>query len=276
MNSRATRVISCPLFDMSSGKRGAAGLYDSPRLAAGYAHFRPPVHPHVIRMAAERLGITKRLARALDVGCGAGRSADALGELAESVVGIEPVHTMLAYGRTVAPCASFVVGQAEALPFPSCRFDLITAAGSLNYVELERFFAEAARVLAPVGKLIIYDFSVGRRFGEGDALDEWFAAFERRYPFPPDHDIDARSLDYGRSGLRLCEWQVFEVSLSYSHESYVEYVLTEANVEQAIRQGSSEVEIRDWCRRTLEGVFGGTRRDVLFGGYVAYICREAI
>jgi predicted TPR repeat methyltransferase len=36
--------------------------------------------------------------------------------------------------------------------------DLIAAAGSLNYVALDRFFPEAARILAPNGLLLAYDF----------------------------------------------------------------------------------------------------------------------
>jgi SAM-dependent methyltransferase len=249
-------------------------FYNSARLAAGYAYSRPPVHPHVIRMVAEHLHITKPLRSALDVGCGAGRSTDALGELAEFVVGLEPVPTMLAHIHAVAPRAFFAVGRAEELPFRSRAFDLITAAGSLNYVDLTRFFPEAARVLAPTGRLIIYDFSAGRRFRASDALDEWFASFERRYPFPPDYELDVRVLDYGRSGLRPIACHEFEVALSFTAGSYVQYILSEANVEFAIVHGVPEGEIRDWCSSTIERVFGGSPHDVLFGGYIAYVCRE--
>ena len=51
--------------------------------------------------------------------------------------------------------------------------DLMTAAGSLNYVDLEKFFAEASRVLTPEGKLVVYDVS--------PAANEWFDAFMSRY-----------------------------------------------------------------------------------------------
>jgi ubiquinone/menaquinone biosynthesis C-methylase UbiE len=43
---------------------------------------------------------------------------------------------MLTHRRTVAPDAGFVVGQAERLPFATSSFDLVTAAGSLNYTDL--------------------------------------------------------------------------------------------------------------------------------------------
>ena len=248
-------------------------IYDSPRMAAGYAHSRPMLHPHVMRMVAEQLHITQPLKRALDVGCGAGRSTEALGQLAEPAVGLEPVRTMLTHSRAVAPHAFFVVGRAEELPFENHAFDLITAAGSLNYLDLGRFLPDAARVLAPAGRLVIYDFSVGRRFSGSDGLDEWFAAFESRYPFPPDYELDVRALDYGRYGLRRIAYQEFEVALTFSPESYLQYILTEANVELAIMGSVPEEGIRDWCNRTIEEVFGGSSHDVLFGGYIACVCR---
>ena len=110
----------------------AESIYDSPRLAAGYAYDRPPAHRRIIQRVRELLQITGRRTRALDVGCGAGLSTAALEPLAETMVGLEPVRTMLTHSRAVAPHALFLVGQAERLPSSAGAFDLITAAGSLN------------------------------------------------------------------------------------------------------------------------------------------------
>jgi len=155
-------------------------IYDSPRLAAGYAYGRPPVHRHIIHSVREFLHIAGKLQGALDVGCGAGLSTTALKRLSETVVGLEPVRTMLTHCRSAAPNALFLVGRAETLPFEAEVFDLITAAGSLNYVDLDLFFPDAARVLTPSGILIIYDFSGARRMTGDQRLHEWFAMFESR------------------------------------------------------------------------------------------------
>src|ERR1700744_6589981 len=119
-------------------------VYDSERLAAGSAFDRPPVHEQVLHSAR----LTGQQAWALDVGCGAGLSTAALAPLAQRVTGVEPVPAMLAHRRTVAPTAQFVIGRAERLPFTDGSFDLVTAAGSLNYTELAAARAERARVLA--------------------------------------------------------------------------------------------------------------------------------
>jgi SAM-dependent methyltransferase len=246
-------------------------MYDSPRLAAGYAYGRPPVHRSIIQKIETYLGITARIGRALDVGCGAGLSTAALEPLAETVVGLEPVAAMLAHRRVVAPHALFLVGQGESLPFPGRTFDLVTAAGSINYTDRSLFLPEAARVLAPGGVLAIYDFSAGRRLRDCDVLDEWYDTFERRYPSPAGYHLDPRELAYAASGLRLEAYEEMEVAVGMTFSSYLQYAMTETNVELAILRGTPEVEIGGWCRRTLEAIFGDTPREVLFDAYVACV-----
>ena len=248
-------------------------IYDSPRLAAKYAHDRPPVHQHIIHAVGAHLRLTAPVARALDIGCGAGLSTAALAPLAESVVGLEPVRAMLAHRQVVAPQARFLVGRAERLPFPAGTFDLMTAAGSLNYADLGLFLPEAARVLAPDGVLVIYDFAAGRRLRGSTHLEEWFATFERTYPSPPDYDLDVRRVPYGEAGLHLDACRDLEVAVPMGLDAYLAYALGETNVEAAIVRGVPEAEIRGWCHRTLSPVFGAVSRDVLFDCYVAYVGR---
>jgi SAM-dependent methyltransferase len=251
----------------------AGDVYESARMAAGYAFNRPPVHPRIIERIREGLRIASPVARALDIGCGAGRSTSALEPVARHVVGLEPVRGMLAHWHEVAPHASFVVGRAEQLPFAARSFDIVTAAGALNYVDLEVFLADLARVLSAGGVMIIYDFSAGRRLrGSGD-LDAWYAEFERRYPPKPGYDMDVRTLAYEGTGLRLDAMETFEVAVPMTIGEYVSYAMSETGVELAVARGVPEAEIRDWCEATLAGVLGDEPRDVLFDAYVAYVRR---
>lgn len=128
-------------------------VYDSDRFAAAYAFDRPPLHSLILQRFSHPL-----VDRALDIGCGAGLSTDALAGRAQTIVGLEPVRRMLRHASQVAPGAHFVVGSADALPFASAAFDLITAAGSLNYADPSLFVPELARVLRPDGTLVVYDF----------------------------------------------------------------------------------------------------------------------
>jgi SAM-dependent methyltransferase len=251
----------------------AGNVYESARMAAGYAFSRPPVHPHIVERIRRDLGIERPEARALDIGCGAGRSTSALDPIARHVVGLEPVRGMLAHWREVAPRASFVVARAERLPFAAGSFDTVTAAGALNYVDLDLFLPDLARVLAKRGVMVVYDFSAARRLRASDALDAWYAEFERRYPPKPGYDMDVRTLGYRAAGLRLEAFTPFEVAVPMTLGPYVAYAMSETGVELAVARGVPETEVGAWCETALAGVLGDEPRDVLFDAYVAYVRR---
>lgn len=209
--------------------------------------------------------------RALDVGCGAGVSTAALAPLAEHVIGLEPVPAMLVHRRSVAPSARFVVGAAEGLPFAAASFDLVAAAGSLNYADLPSALAEVARVLTPDGLFLLYDFSKGRSSLTGDALATWFTSFEQRFPSPPGwRPLPVQELPLAGTGLRLLDHTDVEIPIPMTLVAYLRYVLGEVSVDNAIARGDHSTEqARDWCRRTLTEVFLSGEVTVLFRGYLA-------
>jgi SAM-dependent methyltransferase len=152
--------------------------------------------------------------------------------------------------------------------------DVITAAGSLNFVDdLWSVFQELARVLAPGGVLVVYDFSHGRSFRDSGRLDEWCDEFYRRWPTPPGSAIELNPeiLAAMKTGFRLQGRDDFQTGLMLEPGFYVDYVMTETNVSDAVRRGTDEAEIRSWCARTLAPVFGGAAREVLFRGYITYM-----
>ncbi len=106
--------------------------------------------------------------RALDVAGGTGDIALRIAERSPSaeitVIDISPA--MLAIGRKRADQRRlgthirFVEGNAEALPLPSGRFDAVTIAfGIRNVPRIDVALAEAYRVLAPGGRLLVLEFS---------------------------------------------------------------------------------------------------------------------
>jgi SAM-dependent methyltransferase len=250
-----------------------ADLFGSPQMAAGYATWRPPVHPKIVDRIRDHLGLTEPVNRALDVGCGAGLSTKPLQQIARQCLGLEPVAAMTPWAVKTAPEAAFLVGRAEDLPLQSRSVDIITAAGSLNYTDLDRFFPEASRVLVKGGVLVVYDFSAGRRFRNSPALDTWYGEFLNRYPSPSNsgQPISPDSLASRRDQIRLTSHELFEVGLSLSPGFYLNYVLTETNVADAVQSGVILEEVKTWCARTLAPVFNGEDREVLFRGYIAYM-----
>ena len=240
-------------------------------MAEGYATRRPPLHRLIMERVKTRLLFPGKVAWALDVGCGAGLSTGALDGIAERSVGIEPVASMLRWTSSIAPESDFVAARAEAIPVRAHSVDVITAAGSLNYTDLALFFQEAARVLAPGGVMVVYDFSAGRTFRDSGALDQWFSSFVARYPLPPFEavELDPERLAAMDHGFHMRVYDHFEIGLTLTPAFYLEYIMTETNVAFALRNGVSEAEIRSWCSGTLGPVWGEQPKEVLFRGYFA-------
>jgi SAM-dependent methyltransferase len=259
--------------DQGRQNRPSAGIYESERLAEAYAFARPPVHQAIVAASVRRLAGPVTVGRMLDIGCGAGLSTAAVAPLARTTVGLEPALAMLRHRRRVAPGAHFVAARAERLPFAGAAFDVLTAAGALNYVDPAAFYPEVDRVLRPGGRLLVYDFSEGRRARGHERLAAWFAEFEHRYPPPPGYALDIERFDFSVFGFRLEVYEALEVMLPMTLATYVPYVLSEAGVETAVAGGTNEAEVRAWCESTLAGVFEDHALDVLFDAYVAAIGR---
>jgi len=245
--------------------------FGSGEMASGYATARPAVHPRVVEQVVAQLGRREPFSRALDVGCGAGLSTRALGPFARQCIGVDPAEAMVKWASATTLSAQFAVGAAEAIPLCGGSVDLVTAAGSLNYANLDLFFPEASRVLMPGGVLVIYDFSPGRHFRNATGLDEWFSNFIARYPPPRD---EARTLDPAiladlHSGFRMNSHRYFEIGLTLTPDFYLDYMMTETNVAAAVNSGVPRPEIRSWCAETLAPIWRGVDREVLFHGYFA-------
>jgi len=109
----------------------------------------------------------------LDVGCGTGTLAIAarprVGPAGE-VFGIDAAPEMVAGARRKALRAgvdvAFEAAQAQALPFPDARFDLVTATLMLHHLPRAArslFVREVRRVLKPGGRLLVIDFATSSK-----------------------------------------------------------------------------------------------------------------
>lgn len=240
-------------------------------MAAGYAAARPPVHPQVITQLRGWLG-GRHHEVALDLGCGAGLSTRPLRALASTCVGFDPAEAMVRTARRLRPDLSFVVAGAETMPFATGSVALVAAAGSLNYTrDLASVWPEVRRVLSADGCLAVYDFSPARSFADGADLDAWFDAFTRRHPYPASQAIPLSPaiLAERASGFTVDRGEDFAIPITVTPEFFVDYMLTETNVQDAVRRGTALDAIRDWCATTVPVAFGGRERPVLFRGYLA-------
>lgn len=96
----------------------------------------------------------------LDVACGTGDMAVSLVERGCTVTGVDISEEMLAIARQKAPIVTFMIADAEHLPFPDASFDAVTCAfGVRNFVHLEQGLHEMLRVLKPGGRMVILELA---------------------------------------------------------------------------------------------------------------------
>ncbi len=99
---------------------------------------------------------------AVDVGCGDGGMTRHLAAMGARAVGVEVDDRQLVRARAVTPAAgeSYRVGRAEALPFADGEVGALLYFNSLHHVPeaaMALALAEAARVLAPKGLLVVVE-----------------------------------------------------------------------------------------------------------------------
>ena len=89
----------------------------------------------------------------LELGAGTGKLTETLVELGHDVHACEPDEEMLAVLRKKLPDIRSSASAAEQIPAPDASFDVVVAAQSLHWFDLDRALPEINRVLKPCGRI---------------------------------------------------------------------------------------------------------------------------
>lgn len=184
----------------------SAGAYE------GRATVQRRVRERVLSLVDEA---APRARRALDVGAGTGAL---LARLAADRPGLRAAAVDLAPGmcaavRAAAPGALVTAADAEALPFRAGAFDLFVSTSTFQWLpRLEPAFAEARRVLAPGGALVV------ALFGERTLVElreAWCAAApagapDRTHAFATAAEVTAALDEAGLAGATVFEEELVE------------------------------------------------------------------
>jgi SAM-dependent methyltransferase len=166
--------------------------------AARYAGIRPDYPPDLIEFL---VGLVTRHQLAWDCATGSGQAAAPLAEHFARVVATDASENQIAHAR-VHPRVEYWVATAEASGLADASVDLITVAQALHWLDRDRFYAEARRVMAPGGVIAVWSYgdpsidddpridAVLQRFNHGTLGKYWPAGRGEvgdgylRYPFP--------------------------------------------------------------------------------------------
>ena len=127
---------------------------------------------------------------ALDIGCGSGKSTDALIGLGYRVAGVDfsPEAVAVCEGR-FGDSAEFLVGSVLSLPFPDGSFDYACCVHVLEHIpdeDMPTAVSEIRRILRPGGYLFVRDFAPGdlrSASREGSEIDYFHRTPEDLLPF---------------------------------------------------------------------------------------------
>lgn len=178
----------------------------------------------------------------LDVATAAGHTALALAPGAAHVTGVDLTAEMLVEARRQAALkgignVTFSVADAEHLPFPDDRFDVVTCRiAAHHFPNVAAFCREAARVLRPGGLLLVVD-NVAL---EDDELDSFINTVEK-----------LRDPSHFRA-FRLSEWQGYVEAAGLGYTVAHQFI-TAVEREAWLTRMNPAPSVADDVRRRLAG-----------------------
>ncbi len=168
----------------------------------------------------------------LDVGCGTGQSSLALTEWSEHVMAIDSAEAMI-------DCAvknqkiSYLLADAENLPFSEAEFDLVFVASSLHWFEKRKFLNQVQKVLKSGGKFLVYDSYICEGLSE-----DFSKAYSARFP-RPFQDVKYSQAELEFFNLNFIKLHSYKFETQMMADDITKYFFNLSNVSAAIDRGES-------------------------------------
>lgn len=190
--------------------------------SAHYARHRPQYPAELFQFLAAR---TSNHAQAWDCATGNGQAAIALSEHFEGVVATDASSAQID-AAIAHPGVTYRVAAAEDSQIEADSIDLITVGQALHWFDLERFFAEAKRVLVRDGVLAAWCYELCKVSEGCDAVvDELYAGILAEF-WPPER----RLIEERYSGINMpghpLESREFEMGVTWTVADMLGYLRT--------------------------------------------------
>lgn len=252
--------------------------FDDKRIANGYAKDRPWLHKSVIERIKSECNTSNPFKNGLDVGCGAGLSTRALKLICDKVTGTdisgEMIQVCKAFYNT--PEFIFYTAKAEETLIPETPYDIVTAAGVINWVDKDKFLENMKSVMANNALLIIYDFWISDKMLENDAYTDWYNnLYLTNFPKPPRNEEIWQREDMLDDFIIEKQFN-YQLKYEYDIDSFIRFMMLQSNVNIQIDSGhKTEAEIHKWLKSTLKPIFQNKKQTLIFSGY-AWICLKCM
>ena len=248
--------------------------FNSKRIAEGYAK-RPWLHKSVMDNLRKDLNLsdTFRFRNGLDVGCGAGLSTKALHLICDKVTGTDIAEAMVTACKDLYDDTfSFYTAKAEETLVPDEKYDIVTAAGCINWVDEEKFMENMTTVTSTNAIIVIYDFGITDRMKDNNDYTAWYREeYLRKFPKPPRKENKWTQQDL-KNGFTMEKQTEYDMEYVFSLDEFIDFMMIQSNVNSKIETGDvSETKARQWMKESLEPIFEDEKKTLIFSGYSWYI-----
>lgn len=215
-------------------------MYDT-ITAVHYSAYRPPLHAAILARVLEP---TQTRTTGVDVGCGTGHSARELAGYCHYVIALEPSEAMLDKAENHDK-VTFVNAAGEQMPLTDCSADIVTLAGSLNYIERKTLTNELIRICRRDAEILVYDFALD--------LDE-FENLLGIAPADSSPDYDHAANLHTQTGLRVISCLTDEILIQVNPIELAHLLLSDRNCHDALSSKTGVVHPFEQIVRQLRSI----------------------
>ncbi|MBP3477050.1 MAG: methyltransferase domain-containing protein [Lachnospiraceae bacterium] len=241
--------------------------FDHKRIAEGYKD-RPFLHKQVIEQFQKDYG-ARQYENGLDVGCGAGLSAKALKLICKNVTGTDISPEMIAVAQEICGAEGFTFFpcKAEEVPCADTSYDIVTAAGVVQWVDRDAFLQNLRRIMSDDGVVVIYDFCISDRMEDCEAYSTWWhEQYLREFPKPYRNEQVWTQADVEPAGFTIVEQIPLTLSWEFDLDALINIMMIQSNVNVRIEGGEKSVsEAQQWFCATLIEFFADGKEVKSFG-----------
>lgn len=252
--------------------------YFNPKtVAARFSKGRPGFHSNTIKHIKDYLHVEKILNNALDIACGTGLSTKALLEIATNVYGTDASQEMLNFAAQPAEIY-YTIASAEQQPFTDDTFDLITVSLGVHWFDIDKFLAEANRLLKSKSCLVLYEnYFIAEMIGNNN-FTNWFRdVYLKKFPSPPrNNDYPWTNENLLPKNFNFITEERFKNSVSFSKKQLALYFTTQSNIIAAVENGQTTyAEADNWLYEELAPFFDNDdiTQTINYGNWIKFIQR---
>ena len=246
-------------------------VFSNKRIANGYANDRPWLHQSVIEQIKVDLVDKIPFQNGLDVGCGAGLSTKALKLICDKVTGTDRSEEMVHICKELYNTSGFTfyTAKAEETEIPQTPYDIVTAAGVIDWVDRDKFLENMKFVMATNAPLIIYDFWISDKMLGNSAYTDWYQhQYLLKFPKLSGNSNEWKQEDMP-TRFSFIKQTLCEMQYEFEMESFIRFMMTQTNINSKIESGyATEEEVTEWMLETLSPIFQRQKQILIFDGYI--------